>query len=157
MWLHYAAIVASVLVCSSQARAPELGAVEITPKFGPSQPLSIEVRNLSKLPVRLRGATLQFAASGSASPCFLKLVKPVSIPPASMANVNLAENRDVLDCVQRAGRVPVSRLGGISALSERELAAARAARLSQPVDVTVTFEVGKHPATSSVRWEFRPE
>jgi hypothetical protein len=98
MWLRYLVPVASaaLLLYFPQIRAAELGAVEFAPKFGPGQPLTIEVRNLSKLPVRLNGAILKFPASGSASPCSLRVEIPAVIPPATLSTVNLAKNRDVL-------------------------------------------------------------
>lgn len=166
MRFHYAVVGAAVLAnltCALQVEGAEQDVVQITPNFAADQPLTIEVRNLSKLPVRLIRTTLEFAPASSVQPCFLRLSTPVLVGPAGMTSIKLAENGDVMGCVRRARGVTSLRLTRPFILLGRGLPPSELRRLVpsrvqlQPVAVTFNYEIGSHPATSSMTWHFPVE
>ena len=135
----------------------------VMPLIGPDRAPSIELQNLTKMPVRLDAATLTFAAAAGTQPCTLRLGAPVDIGLAAVALVRLAESNALADCLRaRAG--PQTRPDArVVVVTERDLArpAPRrtipdSARL-QPADLEFSYVVGGMPARSSARWHFALE
>jgi hypothetical protein len=158
--LRHAMVIACLLWVPWAAQAAQ-GAVEFTPLMEAGKPLTIEVRNLSKLPVNLKQATLEFAAPNAASgPCRLSLAAPVSLSPAEMKTVSLGESSAVTRCM------PQPATGGPArafVLKPRELTGAEApARdlgnaVLHPADLSYSFEIGGRAVTDKATWLFAVE
>jgi hypothetical protein len=158
--LRHAMIISCLLWAPWAAQAAQ-GAVEFTPLMEPGKPLTIEVRNLSKLPVNLKQATLEFAAPNAAGgPCRLSLPAPVSLGPAEMKIVSLGESSAVTRCM------PQPATGGSArafVLKPRELTGAQAPTrdlgnaVLHPADLSYSFEIGGRPVTDKATWLFAVE
>jgi hypothetical protein len=158
--LRHAMVISCLLWAPWAAQAAQ-GAVEFTPLMEPGKPLAIEVRNLSKLPVNLKQATLEFAAPNAAGgPCRLSLATPVSLGPAEMKTVSLGESSAVTRCM------PQPATGGPArafVLKPRELTGAQApARdlgnaVLHPADLSYSFEIGGRAVTDKATWLFAVE
>jgi hypothetical protein len=156
------AVVAAVAMLGHPALGQEHGAVSITPNMGDGQPLTIEVQNLSKLPVEMNGGTISFP-SGS-DPCVIELPAGITVEPAGSARVKLAENAEVLACLERSRGGAPTRLRHPFVLSDRQLMQpGTQAQLSeqthlQQAAVSFKLKVGNQPETvSQATWHLSVE
>jgi len=78
MRLPTAVTALTLLALPANAQAPQ-GMVELAPRLAPGEPLSIELRNLSKLSTRLETARLTIPDAAGTVPCVLSLPSPVSL------------------------------------------------------------------------------
>ena len=97
MW-RYAVVIFCLLWAPAGAEAAQ-GAVEFTPLMEAGKPLTVEIHNLSKLPVNLKQATLEFAAADAGGPCRLSLTAPVSLGPAETKTISLGDSSAVARCM----------------------------------------------------------
>jgi hypothetical protein len=144
------------LCLAAVAAHAEQGAVQITPHFENDQPLTVELRNFSKLSVRLTQATLSFQG-GADSACTFKLPEAIALGPAEMKSVTLAAHPDVAKCLApMTARAPQRRLSVITAheLAAMPKAAAPAAAARRGADLTYKLETAKHAAEDKTVWHF---
>lgn len=165
--MHSRAVVAagSLLFLAAAAARADQRSVELTPRFAPGEPLTVVVRNLSKLPVRLTGAKLEFAAARAPGTphCALSLPATISLGPAEMKTITLAANDDVMRCIGRTG-VAASQVHRAFAITARDLAERRrrgevlAEAALHPADLTYRLEIGKKASMSEkTTWHFAAE
>jgi hypothetical protein len=153
------------LIAAAVPAVAAQGTVEMTPKFSPGKPLTVELRNTSKLPVRLNAASLAFGTGQS--PCTVALSGAVSLAPAETKTVTLGTNSAVLGCLNRVGvatRAPrrasvmtAQTAAALSAASPRVTAAAPAT-LNHPADLSYDLVIGNGTTVSErATWHFAVE
>jgi hypothetical protein len=136
----------------------EYGGLLVTPQFGANQPLIVEVRNLSKLALSLKTATVRFAGPAAAPPCIIQLPTPITIAPVGVIVLKLMEFDEVTKCMQQVHHNQFRRLTAPHLLTETDLQRPDAPRRRsartrlQPVEVTFDLEVSTKPATVSMQW-----
>jgi hypothetical protein len=145
------------VLCAATAAHAEQRAVELTPRFAANKPLTVEVRNLSKLPVTLTEVTLHMATGASAAGCTFALPGPVAVDPAGMQVVTLGANRDVLRCIPH----PVTKQASVIANRDLPRLAPRQRLIGSPVlhptDVSYKLTIGKHTLADQTTWHFAVE
>ncbi|HEY8024680.1 MAG TPA: hypothetical protein VIF60_08955 [Burkholderiaceae bacterium] len=159
----FALIAMSVLAPSAFA---EQGVLHITPRFSDDQPLMVELRNFSKLPVRLTQATLKFQ-SASGGNCSFDLPHEVALAPSSMLTVSLAGNADVVKCVapsiSAAGAarprmsVRVEREGGespVAGATQTRVETPANAAVEHPAELSYQIQVGQRSVSEKTVWHF---
>lgn len=143
--------------CASGATAQaQQGAVEITPRFAPDRPLTIELHNLSKLPVRLTRATLRFAGSGDET-CSFSLPDAVALGPTESKSIPLVAGSEVLKCVTRGGTATAAQRWSV--ISAQELAktpdtSGQNGAAPQAADLDYKLEIGKRAVSDRTIWHF---
>jgi len=153
---------AALAIGAAPSGAVESGVVQIVPKFGANETLTIEVRNLSKQTVRWRRTEMEFNAQGTVR-CTLEAPGTLEIAPAEMTLVTLAHNSEVLACLRRANAAPALRLAAPYVIVDRGLSSSELRSMTPAHvrlhNVTVNFEffAGKTPVRSSMNWQFPVE
>ena len=153
-------VLLGVGLTGAAARA-EQGAVLLLPRLAADNSLTVELRNLSKLPVQLTGASLQFAASAGRAPCAVSLPGPVSIGPAETKTVPFATGREVGSCVPLPGGSERSRR--MSVLTTPEFARPERVPMRSPganlhpADLAYTLRIGDRAVSDTTTWHFAPE
>ncbi|MGB9368255.1 MAG: hypothetical protein WCE79_19815, partial [Xanthobacteraceae bacterium] len=117
-------------------------------------PLTVEIQNLSKLPLQLSGTTLRFGAGSPATSCAIELPAGIAIGPAATEVVKLAEYETVRTCLQRVRGGAPARLVSPFVLSAQQMRQPESrasvpdqARLEE-VAVSFGIAIGKQPPTS---------
>jgi hypothetical protein len=151
-------IIVPVLVCTAAATAhAEQAAVELTPRFAANKPLTVEIRNLSKLPVTLHDVTLHLATGANAAPCTFAMAQSVALGPAQMKVITLGANRDVLRCIPH----PVTRQASVMTTRDLPRLAPRhrlaGNPLLHPADVNYRMDIGKRTLADKTTWHFAVE
>ena len=145
----------ALLLLTTPASAADNGAVVITPGMAAGQALSIEVQNLTKLPVRVSGGSLAFAGAGS---CTVALGADLAVPPAAIATATVADGAELLDCLQRQRQGRPTRLVAPFVLSERQLRTmaatdALAGLELQPAEASFAIAIGpRPPVPTTMSW-----
>jgi hypothetical protein len=154
---RFAIILCAALGAPSMAQAAQ-GAIEFTPLVTPGKPLTVEVRNLSKLPVNLKEANLEFAAGNAAGPpCRMSLPAPVSLGPAEMKAITLGESDGVARCMPQP---PGAAQARVFVMRARELTSAQPVpadignAVLHPADLTYSIEIGGRAFKEKATWLF---
>ena len=155
------ALTLCLLLSAGGARA-EQGTLQFTPRLAADNSLTVELRNLSKLPIKLTGADLKFAAATvGAVPCAMSLPGAVSIGPAETKTVSLGAARDMGRCMPApAGPTGSRRLSVLTAreFAQPELRSARPAGGNlHPADLEYTLQIGDRTLTDTTTWHFVAE
>jgi hypothetical protein len=144
-------------LCAATTAHAEQRAVELTPRFAANKPLTVEVRNLSKLPVTLTEVTLHMASGANAASCTFALPQAVAVDPAGMKVITLGNNKDVLRCIPH----PVTRQASVITNRDLPRLAPRQRLIGSPVlhptDVTYKMDIGKHTLADKTTWHFAVE
>jgi hypothetical protein len=154
-WPASAAFVA--LLSGVQCLMGQSGIVHIVPKLAPNQPLTAEVYNTSKLSIQVSRATIRFAPVDDSPACLLHMNQPITIGPAGMEIVKLAEYQQVSDCLQRT-RGQTARITAPYILTDTELNRPPVGRsVYQPaelqaMDVSIDVEISNRKSSTSTRW-----
>jgi hypothetical protein len=158
-YLHLPSAIAALLILPGLAVA-EQGAVTFTPRLTEGQPLTVELRNLSKLPVRLTDGNLTFPRSTSAASCTFALTGPVELAPAEMKTVTLAARQDVARCAGQTDAVaPTERLSVMTEpeAARRDASLRAADKAGVPAALGYRVEIGSHTVGDSTNWHFAAE
>lgn len=144
--------IVAILCGPCDIRAEQLGTMSITPRFSPGQPLTVELRNLSKLPVQITSLTVRFSGADPASPCTLTLPGAALVAPAATTSVRLADSDDVLKCMPDAGpRLMSQPSASLSGSAERPGTGAAADGQPQrlPVELSVSIMTSEGEITNT--------
>jgi hypothetical protein len=132
------------IILQSSALA-EQGTIRIVPRVARGEPLTLEMQNFSKLPVKVTDANLGLA-EGS---CTFRLREPVTLGPAEIRSVELVGPDAVARCLG------VGALASTNRLSLRpfdEPVAGDVNLAGKPTILDYTIEINGSPHSGRERW-----
>jgi hypothetical protein len=140
----------------------EQGSVGFMPRLEAGKPLTVELRNFSKLPVKVNAARLTFAPSApGATSCEFALPASVSLAAAEMTTVTLAPSEEVMRCTASAGAPAAT--SSVSIVTLRELTARQinqngaAGTTLHLADLIYKLEIGGLAVEGTTTWHFMVE
>ena len=149
------AFVLGLLLASAPAWA-EQGLVTFTPRVAADGSVTIELRNMSKLPVQVATANLKFAVAAGAQPCGVALPAAVTVGPAESMTVSLAAARDIGRCMPAPAPTGPPRRFTIVTSREFAAPATASARVAggnlHPADLEYTLKIGDRSLTDTTTW-----
>lgn len=123
----------------------EQGTIRIVPRVARGESLTLELQNVSKLPVKVTSANLGLAGGS----CTFRLREPVTVGPAELRSVELVGPDAVARCLGVGAPASANRL---SLRPFDEAVAGDVSPTDKPTILDYTIEINGSPRSGRERW-----